>query len=510
MEKRKLNKSKLFMSVLALVEVLLLVVGVTFSWMEGGKRSKIEESGIMISASSNLIMYQNNAIVNDIILDPCELVETSSKDGRNFFFPMTDNSSSITSDMTFREGTPADRNQKYVSADFELMAGDSSANVYLGAGTIIECDSKQTLDALRMSFNLNDGSDPIVFKPNQVPGAAQAFSFAPIVSINSDTGKATIGTQNTRAYGDFYYGGEGNSTPLFAIPAQQKKHITLSIWLEGTLFEDTDDVSNSELKIYIDFTTSVDDLKRYNFVDNTHGYDNAEFQGWITNQDELSGQLYDTMMYLYDTDGERYYTMKKTASYDTDHTWFVYVPDTITNLTFRRYCVDIDTYWNEWNTGFTGEIPKDSTGKYTYIAIAGNRNDRSGSKPALQYCGGYWKDKDDTIRVFFELDDADWTELKCYAWDKNNNFSASTGVWPGASMSYAGQSEYDHPIYYIDIANASNLSGIQFNSTEVHKIEITDEQYFFNGYTFYKGESITSQYVYLLDTEYNPIYTQGH
>ncbi len=509
MEKRKLKKSKLLLSVLALFEVILLTIGVTFAWMEGGKRSKIEESGIMISASSNLIMYQNGTIANDIILDPCELVETSSKDGRSFFFPMTDNTSSVTTSMKFREGTPADRNKKYVSADFELMAGDSNANVYLGAGTIIECGNEKVLNALRMSFSLNDGSDPIVFKPNQLPGI-DGLTFSPIVSINSDTGKATTGTQSTKSYGDFYYSGEGSSTPLFAISAQQKKYITLSIWLEGTLFENTDDVSNSKLNIYIDFTTSVDDLKRYNFVDNTHGYDNAQFQGWVTDQNTLEEQQYDTMMYLYDTDGDRYYTMKKTASYDTDHTWFVYVPDTITNFTFRRYCVDIDTWWNEWNTGFTGEIPRDSNGKFTYIAIAGDRHNPKGTEPALQYCGGYWKDKNDTIRVFFELDDADWTDLKCYAWDENNNFSTSTGVWPGKAMIYTGKSDNDHPVYYIDIVNASNLSGIQFNSTEANKIEITDKQYFFNGYTYYKGENSNSQYVYLLDTEYNPIYTQGH
>ena len=513
MEKRKFKRSRLLLSVLALFEAVLLTVGVTFAWMEGGKRSEIKSNGIIITAGSNLIMYQDGSIVTDIILDPCELEETSSKDGRNFFFPMADNSSSITSEMTFREGTPADRNKKYISTDFELKASDTNANVYLGAGTIIECNNPKVLSALRMSFSCNDGSDPIVFKPNQLPGIPQAVTFSPITSID-DAGVATTGTQETKSYGDYYYKGTNDSTALFNIEAQQKKHLTLSIWLEGTEFGPSDNVANCGLKIYIDFTTSVDDLVRYNLKDNTHGYTDAKFKGWITQQDQLAGQKYDTMMYLYDTAADRYYAMSKSNSYNKDHIWSVYVPDTIENFVFRRYCVDIDTYWNEWNTGFTGNIPNDPYGGYTYVAIAGNRKNTAGSVTALQYCGGYWMDSKDTIRVFFELDDSTWKNLKCYAWENEangnkGNFSNSTGAFPGKSMTFAANSDNNHPVYYIDIENASKLGGIQFTS-DGNNVLITDSQYFFSGYALYKGTSSITQYIYLADNKFNPIYTQGH
>ena len=513
MEKRKFKSSRVLLSVLALFEAVLLTVGVTFAWMEGGKRSEIKINGIVITSGSNLIMNKDGSIVTDIILDPCELEETSSKDGRNFFFPMADNSSSITSEMTFREGTPADRNKKYISTDFELKASDTNANVYLGAGTIIECNNPKVLSALRMSFSCNDGSDPIVFKPNQLPGIPQAVTFSPITSID-DAGVATTGTQETKSYGDYYYKGTNDSTALFNIEAQQKKHLTLSIWLEGTEFGPSDNVANCGLKIYIDFTTSVDDLVRYNLKDNTHGYTDAKFKGWITQQDQLAGQKYDTMMYLYDTAADRYYAMSKSNSYNKDHIWSVYVPDTIENFVFRRYCVDIDTYWNEWNTGFTGNIPNDPYGGYTYVAIAGNRKNTAGSVTALQYCGGYWMDSKDTIRVFFELDDSTWKNLKCYAWENEangnkGNFSNSTGAFPGKSMTFAANSDNNHPVYYIDIENASKLGGIQFTS-DGNNVLITDSQYFFSGYALYKGTSSITQYIYLADNEFNPIYTQGH
>lgn len=329
-----------------------------------------------------------------------------------------------------------------------------------------------------------------------------------------DAGVATTGTQETKSYGDYYYKGTNDSTALFNIEAQQKKHLTLSIWLEGTEFGPSDNVANYGLKIYIDFTTSVDDLVRYNLKDNTHGYTDAKFKGWITQQDQLAGQKYDTMMYLYDTAADRYYAMSKSNSYNKDHIWSVYVPDTIENFVFRRYCVDIDTYWNEWNTGFTGNIPNDPYGGYTYVAIAGNRKNTAGSVTALQYCGGYWMDSKDTIRVFFELDDSTWTNLKCYAWENEangneGNFSNSTGAFPGKSMTFAANSDNNHPVYYIDIENASKLGGIQFTS-DGNNVLITDSQYFFSGYALYKGTSSITQYIYLADNKFNPIYTQGH
>ena len=118
MIKRTSKKTKIILSITALVEVLVLVAAVTFSWIEGGNKGYINGSEVVISSGSSLTMMQDGKITSSITIPACTLEETSSLDGRNFFFPMADNTSSNTNSMTFREGTPADRNTKYISLDF--------------------------------------------------------------------------------------------------------------------------------------------------------------------------------------------------------------------------------------------------------------------------------------------------------------------------------------------------------------------------------------------------------
>ncbi len=494
MEKRKSKKLKFALSVLALVEVVALAVGITFSWMEGGKRGKIEEEGITISSSSNLTMFYKDEITNDITLDPCKLEEVSSKDGRNFFFPMLDTESNQTANMTFREGTAADRNKRYISVDFDLKAGDTTAKVFLGSGTLLSSNNSKVLNALRMSFSLNDGSEPIVFKPNQMPGIS-GVTFKPVISV-SDGGKAVQGTQTTKGYGDYYYKG-ASSTPIFTVDAKQTKHITLNIWLEGTEI-DSDVVAEQDLKIYIDFTTSVDDLKKYNFVDNTHGVDDPIPEYWITNKDNYQGQSYPTMMYVYDKTSDRYYAMNKSANYSTDHTWTAYVPDTITDFTFRRYCVDIDNWWNEWVPSMT--IPADSNGNHTYVAICGKSGVYSGS--GLTPCGGYWKDSKGTFRVYFQ-DNVGWGNVYCYAWNAAGKASSATGAHPGKKMTYSHKNEGNN-VYYIDLYESDNLTGIQFNkdkstdSRYQYEFDGADaKKYLFNGLVvWYNSSSSNGKYLY--------------
>ncbi len=478
------NKKNIILSVTALVMVLFIAAGVTFSWIEGGNKGYVNGGDIVISSGSNLTMRQDGKTTSSIIIPSCTLEEVSSADGRNYFFPMGDCTSNQTASMTFREGIPADENTRYVSVDFELEAGDSATEVYLGAGTIVQCENQQVMNALRMSFNLNDGSTPIVFKPNQMPGVNMTYS--PITSISA-VGKATTTTTSTDSYGDYYYSGD-DSTPIFSLNKGETKKITLSLWLEGTAFTG-DTVAGQSLNVYVDFTTTVDDLVKYNFVDNTHGYGDALYEGWIDKTDELAGTKYETMMYIYDVAAQRYYAMEKN---DDGTEWTAYVPKSITNFYFRRYSIDIDQWWNEWEPNMGEDMVTDPDGEYTYIAICGNTE---GTGTELDGCYGYWQDEDDTIRVYFQLQ-TNWNNTKCYAW--RNDGSRATSSWPGNEMEYSHNNGDNKPVYYIDLTGASKLAGIQFNnSVNSQQFEIKDTQYFFNGFiTWYESESKNGHWLY--------------
>ena len=491
MEKKKSKKFRIFLSVVALVEVLILAAGITFSWTEGGNQAKISANEIMVTAGSSLTMMQDGKVSSAITIPVCNLDETSSADGRNFFFPMENNETNQTAGMVFREGTPQDENKKYVSLDFELIAGDTATDVFLGSGTIIECSNASVINALRMSFSTNDEKTPIVFKPNQMPGVTLGYS--PITSI-SDSGTAVTGTTSTEAYGDYYYRG-ANSNQLFHLNKDETKHITLSIWLEGTTADFADAVAESNLNIYVDFSTQVDELVKYNFVDNTHGYGGAggvASEHWITNKED--GNKYDTMMYVYDKTTSRYYSMQKSDTYSTDYTWTAYVPNTITNFSFRRYSIDIDEWWNEWPVSMS-TMTTDPNGEHTYVSICGTSTGDMGRN--LTPCGGYWKDSDGTYRIYFERSNSGWgNTIKCYAWN-SSGASSSTSAWPGKTMTQSHTSDSGNPVYYVDLKETDNITGIQFNSgSSANVSEITNKDYFFNGFVHW-FESSSSNGVYL-------------
>lgn len=493
--KKLIGKKNLIMSAIALLLIAVMVAGVSYSWTEGGNKGNVHGNDIVISAGSSLTMRQDGKVTNSIIIPAGTLEETSSADGRNFFFPLVSNKENTTSDMVFREGIPADENKRYVSVDFELQAGDKETPVYLGAGTIIQCKNTAVLSALRMSFNLNNGTDPIVFKPNQMPGITEAVTYSPITAITG-AGVATTGTTATEAYGDFYFKGENDSTPLFSLNKNETFNITLTLWLEGTEFSGND-ISDSELSVFIDFTTTVDDLIKYNFIDNTHGYTldvnkPTEYpEYWVSKNMEQDGVKYDTMMYIFDNDTNRYYSMEKTTDGGTTapSTWSAYVPDTIKDFYFRRYSIDIDHWWNEWEPNMGGGILKDPNGEHTYVAICGNPNKNEGTD--ITGCFGYWKDQYGTFRIYFEMK-APFSELRCYTWDSNGDPCPTTGEWPGAEMTHIDDIT-DKNMYYIDLKETEDIAGIQFNNGGETRVYLENFNYGAN----------TAAYVHFTDKDGN-------
>lgn len=462
MKKRKSKKFRISMTIMALVEIVALIATVTFSWIEGGYNGDITSPDITITTGSDLTMYYGGNVTNSIIIPQCTLEETSSADGRNFFFPLAENKTNLTSSMTFREGTADDENKKYVSLDFELVGGDNATDVYLGAGTIIQSTNANLINSLRMSFLTNDNNAPKVFSPKQMPGVSGQY-FSPITAIN-ESGNATTTNVNTEAYGDYYYNGD-NSNVLFHLDANQTKHITLVLWLEGTEFS-TADVADKELSVYVEFTTNIDDLTKYNFVDNTHSVKDATAEYWVTNT--ASSQNYDTMMYIYDKSSSRYYAMTKSESYDTDRTWTAYVPNTITNFSFRRYSIDIDKYWNQWSP--SSSVPKDPNGEYTYVAITDTETNLEISHEA---CYGYWKSSQGKYRVFCEVENG-WGQPYCYGWTSSQDGLTRNGevkAWPGEAMTYSHTTD-NGKMYYYDLYETDNIAGFQFNSGGKSKVTI--------------------------------------
>ena len=496
---RKSNMKNLVMSVIALMMVAVLALGYTYSWAEGGNKGFIDSGDFVITTGSNLTMRQDGKTTPYITIPSCTLEETSSADGMNFFFPMGDNTKNTTTAMTFRDGTPADENTRYISVDFELEAGANPAEVWLGSGTIVQSSSPALMNAVRMSFYKNDGSDPIIFKPKQMPGISEGVTYSPITAISS-SGAPTVTETSTEAFGNYYYNGKTGENSIFNLEAQETIKLTLAIWLEGTEFTG-DDLINNDLSIYVEFVTQVDDLIKYRFADNTHSHGGATPEYWITNNLEHDSTHYATMMYIYDKDTNRYYAMEKTVgeTYDSSGTritgseWEAYVPKDIKNFYFRRYSIDIDEWWNEWEPDMDN-IEKDKNGEHTYVAICGNTHN---NKINNDGCYGYWKDEYGTFRIYLEMH-APFSNLHCYAWNTSDEACASTGEWPGKSMTFV-KNKSNVPLYCIDLKESENIAGIQFNNGGETRVYLDGFNYSTN----------TSAYISYTDGNNNEKYPLG-
>ncbi len=510
------NKKQILTSLAALLLVIVMTVSFTYSWVEGGDKGYVNGNEIQINSGSSLTMIQNGKNTSSIVIPACKLEEVSSADGRNYFFPMADNTSNETESMTFREGVPADVNTKYISLDFELIADDSAADVYLGAGTIIQCSNKAVADALRMSFYTNDGSVPKVFKPTQMPNID--MTYAPITSI-TEVGAPTVTTTSTDAYGDYYFKGS-NSTPIFELDKGESKKITLSIWLEGTEFTGNT-IADTDLSIYIDFTTTVDDLIKYNFIDNCHNRIGCATNNWVHNNIEDDGIDYETMMYIFDNSSHRYYALEKKS----DTRWEGYIPKSVSNFYFRRYSIDIDEWWNEWEPTMVDIPTFDTTingmniSERTFVAIAGQTASEGTN---LDGCYGYWKDAYDTIRVYIkEHSDSGWGQVYCHAYRYTGN--SSTSGWVAHKMTFITNtdSQKKEDLWYCDIKYGSEITGLIFtgesdpskaeDSNPRYQFYSNQREFFFNGFATwydsadYNGQTNTTHWVYT-DKEKSLIY----
>ncbi len=199
------NSSPLIV-VIAIVEVLALIVAVTYAWFSIAGKEKMHgslsvspDSGLKIdfdkADESNYINIRN--YLNDFVFEPA-----TSVDGRNIFFPTTGTfDKTDTNNMKFREGTVNDVNSKYVSIDFTLTnEGSGDVDVYLNndssfdvsGGSSSNSDTETTGRALRIAFYQNDNKAGKV-SSNILKTAEAASTTYQTVYFNDNLGWASSG-----------------------------------------------------------------------------------------------------------------------------------------------------------------------------------------------------------------------------------------------------------------------------------------------------------------------------
>lgn len=213
------------LSVVALIQIMLLITGTTFSWVEtisslaltgGGKIDNPVKTVANIGSGSgydkalDLDAYFKKA--GNVHLSTC-----SSADGQNFYFPI------VGDNNNYRQSTVNDRNVNYIGYNLKVVNKDNKKSKDFKFGNI-------------PSIKIGDK----VVTDNRVRIAITVDNVTKIFSNKDDTENVVAATDGTHsettvnAFDKYTNSDEKVTLPVFSIPANSSKEVKISLWLQDS------------------------------------------------------------------------------------------------------------------------------------------------------------------------------------------------------------------------------------------------------------------------------------
>ena len=252
---RKIKKSSLkqiILSSAALLLILVLGLGITYSWIEGGTTHTMqsEDDKIKTAAVPDSAKYHDTIYIDpndEATLDISVLDETttsaltfspvSSKDGESFFFPVKDSEGNV---ATYRKANTNDIGTKFIAFDFPIEA---RTNCYLAfaetptitisnsSGQVISGADISPFRIMLSSNNLDNQTITHVFSGDGTVQTTQA------VTALSSVGVPTEETLTTNKLSDYVYSESESKNRLFTFQTTaqnlKKGDINISVWLDS-------------------------------------------------------------------------------------------------------------------------------------------------------------------------------------------------------------------------------------------------------------------------------------
>lgn len=230
------------LSVVALIQMMLLITGTTFSWVEtisslaltgGGKIDNPVMTVANIGSGSgydkalDLDAYFKKA--GNVHLSTC-----SSADGQNFYFPI------VGDNNNYRQSTVNDRNVNYISYNLKVVNKEKNKSKDFKFGKIpsIKIGNEAvtdnrvriaiTVDGVTRIFSNKDATENVVAATNGTPSETTVNAFDKYT--NSDE-KVTL--------------------PVFSIPANSSKEVKISLWLQDSNGGNNGDVAVNDFTLVV-------------------------------------------------------------------------------------------------------------------------------------------------------------------------------------------------------------------------------------------------------------------
>lgn len=342
---RKKSVASLAISIVILIEVIAIALFAVRAWVETVSSIKITNETNTKGVVDTYVFTEAEIGGSEGTIDLAKyfkqagdmhLAPASSADGRTFFFPKANLSSSF----IYRKGNVSDKNTTYMSVSFKLRA-DTNADFFF--------DQVPTFSAL--------GDDIRVSVTSQSEGSTAApvtkiyAKLDSTTAVVNSTGGAT-GATTVEKFED-HIKGKSSTARLFAVGAYETKIITINVWLQKKTNANTDLTANMSQAINITnfgITSSLTPRHVTLLPTPTWDNNNAHFYAWCwgaTNGDA-------SRLYKLELDDKEHYSFDYNGTYQ--NTLFIRTGNA--NLT-KEY---LENHWNDntvWNKTEDTTIPDD-------------------------------------------------------------------------------------------------------------------------------------------------------
>ncbi len=238
----RMSIKTIILSVVALIQIMLLITGTTFSWVEtisslaltgGGKIDNPVKTVANIGSGSgydkalDLDAYFKKA--GNVHLSTC-----SSADGQNFYFPI------VGDNNNYRQSTVNDRNVNYIGYNLKVVNKEKNKSKDFKFGNI-------------PSIKIGDK----VVTDNRVRIAITVDNVTKIFSNKDDTENVVAATDGklskttVNAFDKYTNSDEKVTLPVFSIPANSSKEVKISLWLQDSNGGNNGDVAVNDFTLVV-------------------------------------------------------------------------------------------------------------------------------------------------------------------------------------------------------------------------------------------------------------------
>lgn len=231
------------LSVVALIQIMLLITGTTFSWVETISSLALTGGGIIDNPVKTVANIGSGSGYNETLdLDGyfkkagnVHLSTCSSADGQNFYFPI------VGDNNNYRQSTVNDRNVNYIGYNLKVVNKEKNKSKDFKFGNIpsIKIGNEAVTDnRVRIAITV-DGVTKIFSNKDDTENVVAATD-----------GKLSKTTVN--AFGEYTNSSDENVTsPVFSIPAKSSKEVKISLWLQDSNGGNNGDVAVNDFTLVV-------------------------------------------------------------------------------------------------------------------------------------------------------------------------------------------------------------------------------------------------------------------